>query len=93
MKITTLTIDLYIYGAYSKKDQRRVIKSIIDRSQNTYRVSAADISPEEIINRTLLAFVFVSNEYRQGEQIMRKIIHMIDGYEEVEIIHQEIDFL
>lgn len=93
MKIVTLRVVLYLHQVYSRKEQRRIVKSIIERSQHRFHVSAADISHDDLMNRVEIAFVTVSNDYSLGEKVMQKIMNEIDNRSDVEIIFQEIEFL
>lgn len=86
MKGLALEVELIIQKSFSLKDKRRVLKSILDKSRAKYNVAAAEVSEQEILNRAVLAFSSVSNQYGQCERVLRSVIHLIDDQYQVEIV-------
>lgn len=93
MKIVSLKVNLYLYDVYTRKEGRRILKSVVERSRNTFSVSAADVSNQDLINHATLGFALVTNNYRHGEQIMHKIMNLLDRRSEIEVLSHEIDYL
>jgi uncharacterized protein YlxP (DUF503 family) len=86
-------IELYIIGASSLKDKRRVLKSIIDRIHNIYNVSAAEIGYNDVWNKAKLGVACVSNETRQTYRILNNVIKFIEKDDRVEIISYSTDLV
>ncbi|WP_105617583.1 DUF503 domain-containing protein [Vallitalea okinawensis] len=78
-------IQLYIFDAYSLKDKRRVIKSLMERIRKRFNVSIAEIAEHELWNKTTIGFACVSNSNTQCEQVIETIINFIDYDERCEI--------
>jgi len=86
MIVVGLEVTLMIHDSFSLKEKRRVVKSIVDKMHNKYNVSAAEILDMDMLNRSVLGFVMVSNNHQYSEKVLQHIINEIDIYYEVEII-------
>lgn len=77
MKIGLLQFELFIDGAESLKDKRRVVKSLKDKLHREHLVSVAEVGDQEIRNRALIGIAAVSGDggYLRGvlETIVRKL--------------------
>ena len=62
MILGVCTIELYIPGANSLKDKRKVIKSIIQRIRNKYKVSICELYEQDIWRRAVLGISCISND-------------------------------
>lgn len=91
MVILSLVIEIYIYEAYSLKDKRRIVKSILDRSRQKHHVSSAEVDENELWNKATLAFAHVSNNYTHSERVMQAILNDLDREHEFEVLNQQIE--
>ncbi|HHU63138.1 MAG TPA: DUF503 domain-containing protein [Clostridiales bacterium] len=87
MIIGSCFIELYINGAASLKDKRKILKSIIDKIHNTYNVSIAEIDYNDMWHKAKLGVACVSNQTRQIHSILNNVINFIERDGRVEIIH------
>lgn len=78
MTIVLLTISFIVDEAYSLKDKRRIVKSIIHKAQDRYKVSSAEVDYQDIINQSEIAFVMVSNNYRYATTHLEKLLYFIE---------------
>lgn len=90
MYVLLMEITLIIDEAYSLKDKRRVVKSVIDRSHQRYNISVAEVGNLDIINQADLAFAMVTNSRSHGLKVLNTIYSYIEASYPVEIVHQEI---
>ena len=58
MFVGVLQVTLSIPGAYSLKDKRRVVKSILERLRHKHAVSAAEVTDLDVWNRAGLGIAF-----------------------------------
>jgi uncharacterized protein len=56
------TITLRMPECHSLKEKRKVIKSIISRSQNNFNASIAEVGLNEVHQQGVLGFAFVGND-------------------------------
>ena len=61
MYVYLLEIKFVIFDAFSLKDKRRTVRSILDYARKNLNISAAEISDLDILNKAHLGFVTISN--------------------------------
>ena len=79
MHVHVLTITFIINDAYSLKDKRRVVKSIIQKSQVRFKVSAAEVALHDILNQSELAFAIVTSDAKVGKKRLEDIFAFIES--------------
>lgn len=92
MYIKTVKITLRLFDAFSLKDKRSVIKSIIQKTHNKFNVSIAEVDAQDMLNKAVIGIAIVSNSSLFNEQCFDKIISFIEDSYEVELIDAE-DYL
>lgn len=80
-----LRVDLQLPGAFSLKDKRRVIRSILERARNRFAVSAAEIEKQDNVREAVLAFAYVGNSAPFVESVVCKVEDFVASYPECEI--------
>ena len=64
--------------AESIKDKRRIIKSITDKLQRRFRMSAAEVDLQDSLSFAQIGGALVSNSRNFGESVMQKAFQMIE---------------
>lgn len=92
MYIGVLQIELYMSEPQSLKDKRRIIKSLIDKVQNKFNVSVAEIGKHDNWNYCQLGAACVSNEAGHSDRVLNSVINFIENSSTYEVtdIHTEI---
>ncbi|MCD4690880.1 DUF503 domain-containing protein [bacterium] len=93
MLIGTLRIDLLIRESRSLKARRRIVNSLKDRIRGRYNVSVADVGDQNLWQRAVLVVAVVSNDGRFANEVLSKVLGLIDSEPRVEIISQTMDYL
>jgi len=94
MVIGSCIIELSIPAAHSLKDKRRVLKSIINRVQNEFNVSIAEVYPSDAWQSATLGVAYVSNGADHVHSILTKVINMIENSRfDAEIVDYRIEIL
>jgi uncharacterized protein len=62
--------ELEILGSHSLKDKRRVVKSIKERLQSRFKVSAAETAHQDLWQRAEIAACVVSGDHRQVDEVL-----------------------
>ena len=62
----------------SIKDKRRIIRSITDKLQRRFHMSAAEVDLQDSLKFAQIGGAFVSNSKSFGESVMQKAFEMIE---------------
>lgn len=80
-----MEIKFRINEAFSLKDKRKVVKSIIDYARNTLNISSAEISANDMKNFAHLGFVTISNDRQTSKNILENLLRRIEESYPIEI--------
>lgn len=81
-----LILKLHILDAFSLKDKRSSLRSIIERAQSRYKVTASELAQNDQIQYATIGFGLISNDRKVAIRILEKIMDKIEAHYEVEII-------
>lgn len=92
MIVGIMELVLDVHEAFSLKDKRRIVKSLIERIRRRFNVSMAETDHLDVWNRAGLGVALVSNNQRFVNDTLQKLEDFIDKEVSVEIIarHKEI---
>ncbi len=93
MVIGLLSLDLHIPDAGSLKSKRFVLKSLKDRIRNTHNVSVAEVSGQDLWQRSGLAAVVVSNDTAFAHKVLQAVHTMAERDPGVEVLDVRIEML
>lgn len=91
MVLIGMEVTIKLFESASLKDKRKVIKSVVQKTQQRYKVSAAEVGEHELLNLAELGFGVVSNDYHHARKILNKVLSFIEDDYPVEII--QVDWL
>lgn len=86
-------VECIFYNTQSLKEKRSHIKRLIAKIRQDFNVSISEIDYQDLWQRTKLAIVTVTNEYKYAEQIIQEVFKVIDSYTELERTVTTIDRL
>lgn len=89
MFIMMCRLELLLMEGNSLKEKRRVIRSIIERLQNRFNISIAEVGYQDTLRRTEIGVSAVSNEAVHLEKIIGKIINFVELDCRIQIINIE----
>ena len=93
MVVSMIQIVLEIPDAASLKDKRRVVRSVKDKLQRRFHLSAAEVDLLDSLTFAHIGGALVSNSRSFGETVLRKAFAMIENEVPVRIqdmsIHSE----
>ena len=93
MTVGTCRVELRIPGNNSLKGKRRVVKSIKDRVQGRFNVSIAEVDRLDDWQRATLGIACVSNNPRLVDEILSKVVNLIERDGDALILDYEIDLV
>jgi len=91
--IGVLQIRIKIESAFSLKDKRQVVRSVLERVEHRLRFSASEVGDMDMINLSSLAFVCVSNSNKHLEERLDKLEHFLEDDFRFEIIESNSEIL
>jgi uncharacterized protein len=78
--------ELEILGCHSLKEKRRVVKSLKDRLQARFKVSAAETAHQELWQRAQIGAAVVSAEQRHAADVIDAMDRLVTGEMRVRVI-------
>lgn len=85
MIVGTAEITLYAPWVHSLKEKRMVVKSILDKVQNRFNVSAAETDMQDVHQTAVLGFACVAGTVSQADSITDHVLDFIEKNTEAEI--------
>ncbi|RJQ39636.1 MAG: DUF503 domain-containing protein [Nitrospiraceae bacterium] len=79
MVIGVCRIALAIDNAYSLKEKRHIIKSIIERLRSRFNASVAEVDMNDKWQRALIGVACVSNEAGHADSMMASIVNFVEN--------------
>ena len=93
MVIGVLNIDLSVPGNNSLKGKRYVLKSLKDKIRGKFNVSVAEVGNKDLWQRANLGIAVVSDDRRQANKILSKVIELIELANDTELLNYEMELL
>jgi len=93
MTVGLLQLELSIPASRSLKEKRRVLKSMKDRIRSRFNVSVAEIDDHDVWDRALVAVCCVSNDGRVCNQILSKVVNLVESVHESELDDYRVELL
>ncbi|MBI1729944.1 DUF503 domain-containing protein [Candidatus Acetothermia bacterium] len=77
----------------SLKDKRRILKSLITKSQQDFRVSIAEVDQLDNFHAAVLGVAFVSNDPKLNENLIGHLLTLFEEHPEIILEDHERDYL
>jgi uncharacterized protein YlxP (DUF503 family) len=78
MPVGLLTLELHIPDAQSLKDKRQVLRSLKDKLRRQFNVAVAELDHHDVWQRSVVGVVTLSNEERQVQESLQKVLDEAD---------------
>ncbi|NPV72510.1 MAG: DUF503 domain-containing protein [Pelotomaculum sp.] len=93
MVVGVLTLELFLGGANSLKEKRRVLKSVIDKIKSRFNVSVAEVGGQDSWQRSTVGISFVSCEQAHVHRVFAAIVRFVEVQGEVLITDYRTELL
>jgi uncharacterized protein YlxP (DUF503 family) len=93
MVIGAMTLELDIPAAYSLKEKRAVLNRVRDRTRQKFNVSIAEIDDLDVWNHACVAVVTVSNQHKHANQVLSKVLELMQTLPDCEVEDVAMEFL
>jgi len=92
MHVSVCEIELRLPENHSLKGKRQVIKSMIARLQNKFKVSVAEVDSQDLWQLGTLGVACVSNHRRHADETLANVVKFIvQNYPDVELLSSKIE--
>jgi uncharacterized protein YlxP (DUF503 family) len=92
MHVSVCQIELRLPENHSLKGKRQVIKSIITRLQNKFKVSIAEVDNQDLWQLSTLGVACVSNHRKHADETLANVVKfVVQNYPDVELLRSEIE--
>ncbi|MBM7583154.1 uncharacterized protein YlxP (DUF503 family) [Caldicoprobacter guelmensis] len=79
MVIGVCKVNLLIEEAFSLKEKRRILKSLIERLQSRFNASVAEVGLNDKWQSAVLGIACVSNEGQHVDRMLSNIIEFVEN--------------
>lgn len=83
-------IELTLPGAHSLKDKRRIVRSILKRTQARANVSIAEVDHQDLWQRTSIGVSCVSRSSYHARKLLREIARDIRSMPDVNFLGEHV---
>ncbi|HEY6380003.1 MAG TPA: DUF503 domain-containing protein [Candidatus Dormibacteraeota bacterium] len=88
MVLGTLRVTLHIPHSHSLKEKRMVVRSLVDRLRRQFNVAVAEIDDQDVWQVATLGAVVISADSRHADEMVRKVLDVIEAQEGDALITQ-----
>jgi uncharacterized protein YlxP (DUF503 family) len=81
------SFELHLPSSRSLKDKRRIVKSLVDRIHQRFRVSVAETGFHDLHQRAEISLAIVTNSEGEMENLMAEIRSLVDREPEAFLTH------
>lgn len=79
MVVGILQITLDIPAAFSLKEKRKVVKSLVERTRHRFNVAVAEVGDHELYNRAQIGLTAVANDAGLVNAILDKALDALES--------------
>lgn len=88
-----LICEIHLPAARSLKEKRRVLRSLVDRLHNRFRVSIAETDFHDLHQRAELSIAVVERGQARLERLLQGLRDTADTYQDAYVVRWETDFI
>lgn len=86
-------LEIFVPEAASLKDKRKVLQSLIQRLQNRYNISVAEVGFIDIYRRGELGIAAVGNEKGHLEKVLHNLVKFVESDNRLEVLRVHTEYL
>jgi len=93
MTIGLCRLDLYLPECGSLKHKRGILKSLVTRIRNKFNVSVSELEDNDRWQKALLGVAIVANDSRYANQVLSKVVDMVQGQGQLILMDYSLELL
>lgn len=86
-------ITFRLVHCHSLKEKRKIVKTIINRTRNTFNVSMAEVELNDVHQRAAVGFALVGNDRRKINSKIDKIMESIENLQLADVIDTDMEIM
>lgn len=86
MVVGVLTVELFLPGATSLKEKRRILKGMLEKIRSRFNVSVAEVGRQDAWQFSVLGVACVSNESGHAYQVLAAVSRFIEDLRQAEVV-------
>ncbi|MCE5244176.1 MAG: DUF503 domain-containing protein [Syntrophobacteraceae bacterium] len=86
-------ITFRLQGNQSLKEKRRVVKSLIEKSQHRFSVSVAEVADQDVHQRATIGVAVIGSDARVLNSVLDRIVDFMESLGLAEIIGHETELI
>lgn len=90
MLVGTLLVQVFIPEALSLKDKRQVVKGVVQRVQNKFNVSVAELYNEDLWQRATIGVAIVGDDSEYLQRQLQFVLNFLDSEPRWEVTEVEV---
>jgi hypothetical protein len=91
MIVGTCLVDLRIPGCRSLKEKRQIVKALKDSIRRKYNISIAELEHQDTWQRALIGIAAISSNARFANQVLSKVVNVIEANGSVQLIDYKLE--
>ena len=84
-------MQIYIGDSHSLKDKRRILNSLKERIRNRFNAAVAEVDDHALWQRAALGVAVVSSTVEHCDEMLTKIVNLIEGDPRVQILDYQME--
>ena len=84
-------MQIYIGDSHSLKDKRRVLNSLKERIRNRFNAAVAEVDDHALWQRATLGVAVVSSTVEHCDEMLTKIVNLVEGDLRVQILDYQME--
>lgn len=93
MTVGVARVIFMLHEVHSLKDKRRIVKSLVEKSQNRFGVSVAEVADQDSHHRAVIGIAVIGNNGRVLNSVLDRIIDFMEALGLAELISREIELI
>jgi hypothetical protein len=89
--VAVLTAEFRLPEAFTLKDKRSVVQSMLQRVAQRFRVSAAEVGLHDHVAAARVAVAVVSTSGTHADQVLQAALRFLEGGYPVELVSGEVE--
>jgi len=87
--IGALELKIYLPAAFSLKDKRSVIKSLLEKTKNRFNLAAAEVGENDLWKNARIAVVTVSSSQQLIEKQLDQYLRFVEEFPGLQLLSYE----
>ena len=93
MTVGICQLALFLPESGSLKHKRSLLKSLTTRIRNKFNVSVSELDDHDLWQKSLLGVAVIANESRYANQVLSKVVNLVEAEDRLALIDYSVELL